>query len=114
VPDNPIFGRAAAARRESGSGESGSGYAAFCARAADGMRESGAFADSEHWAFAWERRYTRDEWLDVVPTTGGHSLFAPEELEQVLTGVGAAVDAAGGSFTVRYTAEVCTAVRRPG
>jgi hypothetical protein len=32
-----------------------------------------------------------------VPTTGGHSLFASAELEQVLTGVGvgAAVDAAG-------------------
>jgi hypothetical protein len=29
----------------------------------------------------------------------------------VLHGLGAAVDAAGGSVTVSYTAEVCTALR---
>ncbi|HEX4790079.1 MAG TPA: SAM-dependent methyltransferase, partial [Actinospica sp.] len=107
VPDDPIFGRGAAARPDSG-------YAAFSARAAEGMRASGAFAESERWQFGWERTYTRDEWLDVVPTTGGHSLFSPAELEQVLTGIGAAVDAAGGAFTVRYTAEACTAAVLPG
>jgi SAM-dependent methyltransferase len=106
VPDNPVFGRAAAARPENG-------YAAFCARAAAGMRESGAFAASERWTFDWERSYTRDEWLDAVPTTGGHSLFSAAELARVLAGVGAAIDRAGGAFTVRYAAEVCTARRLP-
>jgi SAM-dependent methyltransferase len=117
VPDNPIFGRGAAARAGSGTGarsDSDSGYAAFSARAADGMRACGAFAESERWEFGWERTYTRDEWLDVVPTTGGHSLFSPAELDRVLTGIGAAVDDAGGAFTVRYTAEVCTASLLPG
>ena len=28
-------------------------------------------AAREH--FDWERTYTRDEWLDQVPTFGGHS-----------------------------------------
>lgn len=114
VPNNPIFGRGAASRAGSGdsagSASNTTGYAAFSARAADGMRASGAFTEAEQWAFAWEKSYSRDEWLELVPTTGGHSLFAPAELQQVLTGIGAAIDAAGGVCPVRYTAEVCTAV----
>ena len=106
VPDNPIFGRGAAAGGEGG-------YAVFSERAAEGLRESGAFSDAEQWTYDWERTYTRDEYLDVVPTLGGHSLFSPAELAQVLSGIGAAIDAAGGVFAVRYTVEVCTAARLP-
>lgn len=107
VPDNPIFGRGAAPR---GAG----GYAGFTASAAAGMRASGAFAEPERWTYEWERVYTTEEYLDVVPTIGGHSLFGADELARVLDGIGTAIDAAGGAFTVRYEVEVCTAVRLPG
>ncbi|MFI6284673.1 class I SAM-dependent methyltransferase [Streptomyces sp. NPDC051018] len=89
----------------------GDGYAALCARAAEGMEKAGAFGEPEQWRFDWERSYTRDEWLDQLPTTGGHTQLAPAELEAVLAGVGAVVDAAGGRFTMHYTTVVVTAVR---
>ncbi|WP_172385689.1 class I SAM-dependent methyltransferase [Streptomyces sp. MNP-20] len=89
----------------------GDAYAALALRAADGMRAARAFGTPEHWRFAWERDYSRDEWLDQVPTTGAHTGLPAALLEKVLKGVGAAVDAAGGGFTMRYTTVAATATR---
>jgi len=86
-------------------------YSAFFTKAADGIRRAGAFGDSEQWRFDWDRPYSRDEWLDVVPTSGGHSLLPPAKLAELAAGIGAAVDAVGGSFTMHYTAVVVTATR---
>ncbi|WP_030677892.1 class I SAM-dependent methyltransferase [Streptomyces sp. NRRL B-1347] len=86
-------------------------YATLARKAADGMRAAGAFGAPEQWRFTWERHYTRDEWLDQLPTTGGHTGLPAAHLEEVLAGVGAAVDAAGGGFTMRYTTVAATAVR---
>jgi hypothetical protein len=83
----------------------------LCTKAADGMREVGVFGEPEHWRFDWERSYTRDEWLDQVPTTGDHSRFPPAQLEALLAGIGAAIDTAGGRFTMRYATVVATATR---
>lgn len=77
----------------------------------DGIRAAGGFGDPEEWRFDWERSYTRDEWLDQLPTTGGHAQFSPATQDAVLAGVGAAIDAAGGSFPVRFSTTVVTAVR---
>ena len=86
-------------------------YSAFFTKAADGIGKAGAFGDPEQWRFDWDRPYDRDEWLDVVPTFGGHSQFPPATLEELLAGIGRAIDAVGGSFTMRYTAVVVTAAR---
>jgi SAM-dependent methyltransferase len=86
-------------------------YLAMCAKAADGIRQANAFGDTELWQFGWDRPYTRDEWLDQVPTLGGLSQLPPAKLEELLTATGAAVDAAGGSFTMHYDAVAVTAVR---
>ena len=74
-------------------------------------RQADAFADSQEWRFDWERPYTRDEWLDVIPTFGGYHQFRPAQQEELQAGIGAAIDAVGGSFTMGYTAVVATAVR---
>jgi SAM-dependent methyltransferase len=87
------------------------GYSVLCTRTADGIREVGAFSEPEQWRFDWERSYTRDEWLDQLPTTGLHTQLPPAKLEEALAGIGAAIDAFGGSFTMRYTAVVVTATR---
>jgi SAM-dependent methyltransferase len=84
-------------------------YSTFFAKAADGIRQAGAFGEPEQWRFDWDRPYTRDEWLELVPTSGGHTQFAPGKLEELLAGIGAAIDTAGGSFTMHYTAVVVTA-----
>jgi SAM-dependent methyltransferase len=87
------------------------GYSALCARAADGIQEAGGFRDTGQWRFEWERSYTRDEWLDQLPTSGDASQFPPDKLEEVMAGVGDAIDGIGGSFTMGYSAVVVTAAR---
>jgi SAM-dependent methyltransferase len=86
-------------------------YLAGSARAADAIRETGAFGEPEQWRFDWEHSYSRDEWLDLIPTLGGHGQIPPDRLAELLAGLGAAVDAAGGSFTMDYTTVAVTAVR---
>ena len=71
----------------------------------------GAFGEPEQWRFDWEHTYTRDEWLEHVPTLGACTRLPKEALGELLDGVGAAVDAMGGSFTLPYATIVVTAVR---
>jgi hypothetical protein len=63
----------------------------------------GGFGQPEQWRFDWERPYSRDEWLDFIPTSGGHSQLPPGKLDELLAGIGTAIDAVGGSFTMHYT-----------
>jgi hypothetical protein len=46
-----------------------------------------------------------------TPTFGGHNLFPPSKLEELLAGIGAAVDAVGGGFTMHYATLAVTAAR---
>jgi ubiquinone/menaquinone biosynthesis C-methylase UbiE len=89
-------------------------YSAFFTKAEEGIRASGAFGAPEpwqQWRYDWDQRYTRDQWLDMVPTAGGHSTFPPAVLQQLLDSIGAAIDAHGGSFTMHCTAAAVTATR---
>ncbi|WP_107654815.1 class I SAM-dependent methyltransferase [Nocardia suismassiliense] len=86
-------------------------YAAMCDKAADGIRESGAFGEPQRQQFDWQQRYTREEWLDFSATTGATTRLPQSVLDEVLAGLGAAVDAVGGSFLVQYTAIMVTAAR---
>ncbi len=87
------------------------GYSVLLTKAAAGIRAVDGFSDPEQWRSDWEQSYTRDEWLDQVPTFGGHSQFPPAKLKELLAGLGAAIDAVGESFTMRYTAAAVTAAR---
>ena len=88
-------------------------YLMMCGKAADGIRQAGAFGGPEQWRFGWDRLYTRGEWLEQVPTFGGYIQLPPARLEDLLAGIGAAIDAVGGSFTMHYTTVAVTAAR-PG
>jgi SAM-dependent methyltransferase len=105
LPDSPFsrgtFGGSAA-------------YSEQSTKAADGIVEVGAFDLPEQWSFDWERPYTRDEWLDLVPTFGGHTQFPPGKLDELLAGLGNVIDAVGGSFTMAYTSLAVTARRSGG
>jgi SAM-dependent methyltransferase len=90
------------------------GYEVLLTKAADGIRDAGGFGRPERWHFEWEKTYTRDEWLDQLPTTGALTQLAPDRLAEVLAGTGAAIDAMGGSFTMPYTTVAVTAVRADG
>jgi SAM-dependent methyltransferase len=86
-------------------------YQAMFTRAADGIRQANGFGEPEQWRFDWEREYTKDEWLDQLPTIGTLTQLAPDKLAEVLADVGSAIDAIGGSITVTYAAVVVTAAR---
>lgn len=101
VPELPVVAAATAA----------DAYAIMAGTAADGIRHSEAFAEPEIWRHEWTHVYTRDEWLDQVPTHGGHSRFPADQLDAIVTGIGAAIDRVGGSFPMRYTTVTVTALR---
>ncbi len=86
-------------------------YAEMFTKASDGIRQAGTFSGPEQWRYDWEHSYTREEWLDQLPTHGANSRLTPAELEELLAGAGAAVDELGGSITVRYTTVAVTATR---
>ena len=105
LPDSPFFG-----------GTSGglAAYSGQFTKAADGIRAVGGFGVPEQWTFDWQRSYTREQWLDLVPTSGGHSLFPPGQLDELLAGLGDAIDAVGGAFAMDYTTVAVTAERAGG
>ncbi|WUH94632.1 class I SAM-dependent methyltransferase [Streptomyces sp. NBC_00433] len=104
LPDSPAYRKAMPAL---------DGYAPIFDTAADGIRQAGSFTEPQRWRHDWQRTYTRDEWLDQVPTFGGHSLFPPATLAALVQGIGEAVDAVGGAFTVDYAAVAVAATLRP-
>ncbi|GGY06710.1 class I SAM-dependent methyltransferase [Streptomyces hiroshimensis] len=87
------------------------GYQALCTKADDGIRKVGAFSEPEQWRFDWECSYTRDAWLDQLPTQGPFTRLPADKLAEVLESVGAAIDALGGSFTMPYATVAVTAIR---
>ncbi|MFI1073700.1 class I SAM-dependent methyltransferase [Streptomyces puniciscabiei] len=102
LPDSPVYQRGMAGPDS---------HAVVVARACDGLTRSGGFGEPEQWHFGWDHEYTRAEWLDQVPTFGGHGRLPPDELDALLTGLGDAIDSMGGAFTMHYTALVLTGVR---
>lgn len=103
LPGNPALGRAARSPLK--------GYAAFFDKAIDGMRQVDTFTAPEQWHYAWERPYTRDEWLDQLRTSGTTGQLSPAQLDEVLNGMATAIDDLGGTFTMSLTAAVVTATR---
>jgi len=104
VPDSPINVRAMPRRALDG-------YQVMFDRTADAIRSDGRFAEPEQWRFDWERTYSRDEWLDQLPTQGTLTRVPADRLAEILAGVGAAIDGLGGTVTMSYTSMVVTAVR---
>lgn len=105
APDSPI-------NLGARSGESMlDGYRALYERAADGIRQAGGFTEPELWRYDWEHGCTRDELLDLVPTSGGLTSLPPRAVAEVMAEVGTAVDALGGTVTLRYATWGLTAVR---
>ena len=86
-------------------------YSGQFTKTADGIRSVGAYGEPEQWQLNWERSYTRDEWLDLVPTSGGRSQFPLDKLRDLLAGIGYAIDAIGGNFMMVYNAVAVTAAR---
>ncbi|MBO2462514.1 class I SAM-dependent methyltransferase [Actinomadura violacea] len=103
APDSPFNVQAAREGQEA--------YRPILDMAAAGIAEAGGFTAPEEWRFEWEHTYTRDEWLDQMPTQGTLTRLPAEQVAEVLDGVGAAIDALGGTFTMPYATVAVTATR---
>ena len=90
------------------------GYLGLCDKVGEGLRAAdGAFGEPEIWQFEWDLTYSRDEWLDVVPTHGGVSLIPQEQRNALLAALGEVIDELGGSVEVHYTTVAVAATRCP-
>ncbi len=80
-------------------------------RIADEIRRTNGFGEPVLWRFDWERTYSRDEWLNLLPTQGTLATLPPPALAAVLDAVGNAIDRMGGSFSLPYATVAVTAMR---
>lgn len=87
-------------------------YRAGYEKFADGVRQANAFAEPEQQTVETEHPYTREKWLDFLPTTGVLTQLPADTLAEVLAPVGTAIDDLGGTITVRFTTLALLAVRR--
>nr|ACJ60960.1 VEG18 [uncultured soil bacterium] len=87
-------------------------YAKQYVKAAEGIHKTGAFTEPEELRFEWDRTYTRDEWLDILPTQGGLNHLAEDARARFLAHLGASIDELGGSFVMNYATIGIAATRR--
>jgi len=105
MPDAPFNLRAALTRPALDT------YQTLFAKAADGIREVGHFGEPEQWRYDWQHTYTRDQWLDQMPTQGPFTRLPPDKLTQILDQTATAIDATAGHVTLDYTTVVVSAAR---
>lgn len=75
------------------------------------VRACEAFAEPGVRSFSWSCHYTRDQWLDQLPSHSDHAALEPEVRDRLLDDVGRAIDAFGGSFLMAYDAILISATR---
>lgn len=63
------------------------------------------------WRFTRERTYSREKWLDQLPTLGGLTRLPADEMAEVLDSAGTAVDKLGGNATMPCTSVVIASTR---
>lgn len=81
------------------------------AKIGDTSSRTGQVSQPEQWRFDWAQPYSRAQWPDLLPTTGGLTRLSPEQTAEILDGVGRAIDALGGRFTMPFTTLATTATR---
>jgi SAM-dependent methyltransferase len=68
----------------------------------EGILSTGDFQAPVRETFPWSRSYTRDEWIDQLPTHSDHSELDPDVRARLLDAVGQVIDRFGGGFTMAY------------
>jgi SAM-dependent methyltransferase len=76
------------------------------------LAATGAFADLRIMRFPWTKQYSTAEWVDHVSTHSDHSGLPAGRRAALYAGIGAVLDARGGSSTVVYETVLITGTRR--
>jgi SAM-dependent methyltransferase len=106
VPDSPFANAPARRPLEA--------YEALFATFGAAIRDTEQFGRPEQWRFDWPQIYSRDQWLELLPTTGSLTQLPADKTEQILADVGAAIDLLGGHFTMDYVTLAISAIRSGG
>jgi SAM-dependent methyltransferase len=69
------------------------------------------FTDIEVRHYENPQRYSAQEYVELTATHSDHQVLEPQVREQLLKGISAAIDAAGGSFELAYETLLCLARR---
>ncbi|SHN75511.1 Methyltransferase domain-containing protein [Cryptosporangium aurantiacum] len=82
----------------------------------DALRRAG-FGEPERWDADEQRTYTKDEWLDQIPTQGMLTRLPADAVAEVIAEAGTAIDTLGGaapvsSITVALAATAPAGIRR--
>jgi SAM-dependent methyltransferase len=88
------------------------GYARILTAVSDPLRKTGQFTEPEEWRGTWTAVVSRDQWLDLAPTAGGHSRIPVDKLQALLAGMGDVIDDHGGGFPITYTTVMIGATKR--
>ena len=72
----------------------------------DALASSRRFAAPWIRQFDWDRRMSRDDWLDFLPTQGEHRLLPTDQRARLLEGLAEAIDGLGGSVLVHWETEL--------
>jgi SAM-dependent methyltransferase len=75
------------------------------------LMASGSFKDAAIHLFPWHQSYDTDAWLQFLLTHSDHQTLPPDRRERLLSEVGEAVEAIGGSFEMRYETVLVSAQR---
>lgn len=78
-------------------------------RAIEATRE---FETPELRSFLWERRYSRDDWVEQLGTHSDHLLLPAAQFAELATAVAGAIERLGGALTVHYQTDLILARRR--
>jgi SAM-dependent methyltransferase len=78
-------------------------YQERCVRTADAFAGTGEFSGAEQWSADWERSFTTAEFLDLTLTMSPMSMLSAEQVTELMSEIGSAIDAIGGGFTMRYS-----------
>lgn len=106
----PIYARLAPGLENNSIGITKSGQRTH--QTAEGFDRSGLFEHAELLRFDWTRVYATDAWLHLLATHSDHQTLPEAQLDALLSAVGEAIDALGGSFEYGYETMLVTAVRR--
>ncbi len=87
------------------------GYARILQAVSDPLRRIGQFTKPEEWRGTSTTVVSCEQWLDQVPTSGGHSRISADKLQALLTGMGKIIEDHGGSFPMTYTTIMIGATR---
>jgi SAM-dependent methyltransferase len=82
-------------------------------RAAAALRANGSFTEPESLTFTWHHTYSRDAWLDQLPTHSDHAALPADRRDHLLSEIGTAIDAEGGNVAMTFDTWLVTA-RRSG